>query len=136
MSDKSRFSSPLNERAREMRQSQTVAEKHAWHLLRDRRTLGVKFRRQVPIADFIVDFYCDELKLVIEIDGDVHGEVSSIQRDQARDRKLKELGYTVLRFPNAVVINDADAVLAAVRCLRPSPGAPQARRPLPKGEGT
>jgi|SRR5689334_1510630 len=136
MSDKSRFSSPLNERAREMRQSQTVAEKHAWHLLRDRRTLGVKFRRQVPIEDFIVDFYCDGLKLVIEIDADVHDEAVHEQRDKARDKKLKDLGYTVLRFSNAVVINDADAIIQAVRCLRPSPGAPQARRPLPKGEGT
>jgi very-short-patch-repair endonuclease len=118
-----------------MRLQQTVAEKHAWHLLRDRRALGLKFRRQVPIGDFIVDFYCHELKLVIEIDGDVHGEAVHMQRDETRNKKLNDLGYTVLRFSNAVVINDADTVLEAIRSLRPSPGAPQARHPLPEGEG-
>ncbi len=92
MSDKSRFSSPHKGRAREVRQNRTLAERHAWYLLRDRRTIGLKFRRQVPIGDFIVDFYCDELKLVIEIDGDVHGEAVHEQRDKVRDKKLNELG--------------------------------------------
>ena len=50
----------------------TIAEKHAWYLLRDRRTLGLKFRRQVPIDDFIVDFYCASEGIVIELEGDVH----------------------------------------------------------------
>ena len=135
MSDKSRFSSQFKGRAREMQRNQTLAEKHAWHLLRDRRVIGLKFRRQVPIDDFIVDFYCDELKLVIEIDGDVHGETVKARRDEARDQRLKELGYTVLRFSNALVINDAGVVIQAIRSLRPSPGAPWARRPLPEGEG-
>src|SRR6516165_6042296 len=99
-----------------MRRSHTLAERHAWHLLRDRRAVGLKFRRQVPIGDFIVDFYCDELKLVIEIDGDVHNEAVHTQRDETRDKKLKELGYTVLRFPNAIVINDPDVLIEAIRC--------------------
>ena len=84
MSDGSRFSSALKERSREMRRPQTIVEKHAWHLLRDRRTLGLKFRRQVPIDDFIVDFYCDELKLIIEIDGDVHEREVKAGRDKVR----------------------------------------------------
>ena len=115
MSDKSRFSSPLSERARELRREQTLAEKHAWYLLRDRRTLGLKFRRQVAIDDFIVDFYCDELKLVIEIDGDVHEQDAHKKRDEARDKRLTELGYTILRFSNALVINDPDVLIQAVR---------------------
>src|SRR5438876_5306064 len=104
MSDGSGFSSPLKERSRELRRLQTLAERHAWYLLRDRRTLGLKFRRQVAIDDFIVDFYCDELKLVIEIDGDVHERDAQKSRDEARDKRLTELGYTILRFSNALVV--------------------------------
>ncbi len=117
MSDKSRFSSPLTKRTRELRQAQTIAEKHAWYLLRDRRTLGLKFRRQVPIDDFIVDFYCDELKLVIEIDGDVHDRDAQKRRDEIRDKRLTKLGYRILRFSNALVINDPDVLIQAVRQL-------------------
>src|SRR6266702_8785329 len=106
MSDGSGFSSPLKERSRELRRLQTIAEKHAWYLLRDRRTLGLKFRRQVAIDDFIVDFYCDELKLVIEIDGDVHERDVKSGRDEIRDEKLKKVGYTILRFHNSVILND------------------------------
>ena len=84
MSDGSGFSSPLKERSRELRRLQTIAEKHAWYLLRDRRPPGLKFRRQVPIDDFIVDFYCDELKLIIEIDGDVHEREVKAGRDKVR----------------------------------------------------
>src|SRR5262249_255527 len=69
MQDKSRFSSSLKKRSRELRQAQTIAELHVWHVLRDRRTLGLKVRRQVPVEDFIVDFYCDELRLILELDG-------------------------------------------------------------------
>ena len=114
MSDKSRFSSPLTERARELRRAQTIAEKHAWYLLRDRRTTGLKFRRQVAIDDFIVDFYCDELKLVIEIDGDVHERDAPKKRDEIRDKRLTELGYRILRFSNTLVINDPDVLIQAV----------------------
>ena len=71
----------------------------------------MKFRRQVPIDDFddfIVDFYCDELKLVIEIDGDVHDREEHAKRDAARDKRLSHLGYTVLRFFNSLVINNPE----------------------------
>jgi len=135
MREKSRFSSPFKGRTRQLRREQTIAEKHAWHLLRDRRALGVKFRRQVAIGDFIVDFYCDELRLVVEIEGDVPDRASTVQRDKALDRKLRYFGYQVLRFANAIIINDPDVLLEAIRSLRPSPGAPGARRPLPEGEG-
>jgi very-short-patch-repair endonuclease len=111
MGDKSRFSNPFKTRAREMRHVQTLAEKHAWHVLRDRRAIGLKFRRRVPIDDFIVDFYCDELKLVVEIDGDIHEKAIPAQRDGRRDEKLKELGYTVLRFSNSIVINNPEVLL-------------------------
>ena len=135
MSDGSGFSSPLKERSRELRRLQTVAEKLAWYLLRDRRTQGLKFRRQVPIGDFIVDFYCDELKLVIEIDGDVHEREVIARRDEVRDEKLKKVGYKILRFHNSVIINNPDVLIENIRNLvtltRRAEGAP----PSPRGRG-
>jgi very-short-patch-repair endonuclease len=133
MPDKSRFSSPNLGRSRELRRKQTKAECFAWYVLRDRRTLGFKFRRQVPTDEFIVDFYCDELRLVIEIDGDVHGKAGQHVRDMMRDERLAELGYTVLRIPNGMAINDPDSLREMIRSLRRSPGA--SRHPLPEGEG-
>ena len=133
MGDKSRFSSPNLDRSRELRRKQTKAERCAWCVLRDRRTLGLKFRRQVPIDDFIVDFYCDELNLVVELDGDVHNWPSREARDRKRDEKLFKLGYKVLRISNGLAMKDPDALREMVRSLRPSPGA--SRHPLPGGEG-
>src|SRR5215813_11293910 len=71
--------------AREMRRDDTRAEKIAWTLLKDRRLDGFKFRRQFPIENFIVDFYCHEAKLIIELDGEIHAEAEQYERDQQRD---------------------------------------------------
>ena len=67
-------SKELSDRARQMRKDHTRAEAAAWELLRDRRTLGLKFRRQVPIDRYIVDFYCPEIRLIVEVDGGVHDQ--------------------------------------------------------------
>ena len=115
MSDKSRFSNPSKQRERELRQGQTLAEQHAWHVLRNRRAIGFKFRRQLPIGDFIVDFYCDELKLVIEIDGDIHAEPHQAEYDAARTAGLQERGYHIIRFSNDDVHNRLDGVLESIR---------------------
>src|SRR5207253_9781033 len=72
MRDKSRFSSPNLNRSKELRREQTKTERLTWCILRDRQTHGLKFRRQVPIAAYIVDFYCDEMRIIVELDGDVH----------------------------------------------------------------
>ena len=122
-------------RAREMRRDDTLAEKIAWTLLKDRRLDGFKFRRQVPIETYIVDFYCHQAKLIIELDGDIHAETGQFERDQKRDARLKELGYTVMRFSNEVLFDDSDFFEEHIRALLPSPGAPKARHPLPEGEG-
>ena len=135
MSDGSGFSSPLKERSRELRRLQTIAEKHAWYLLRDRRTPGLKFRRQVPIDDFILDFYCDELKLIIEIDGDVHEREVKAGRDKVRDEKLKKLGYTILRFHNSVIRNDPDVLIENIRNLVTLPRRAEGAPPSPRGRG-
>jgi len=89
---------PLLTAARELRQPQTPAEVKLWAHLRSRQIDGLKFRRQHPIDRFIIDFYCAEAKLCIEIDGDSHAEQA--EYDQARTEYLNERGYTVMRFTN------------------------------------
>ncbi len=84
--------------ARELRKTPTPAEATAWNLLRGRRCMGLKFRRQQVIAGFIVDFYCAELRLALELDGPVHDEQQ--QHDAARDRLLSEHGVRVVRVKN------------------------------------
>jgi len=86
-------------RAREMRHPQTPSEASLWRTLRNRQT-GFKFRRQHPIFRFIIDFYCAQAKLLIEIDGESHFEPDQEEYDQARTKYLEELGYIVIRFTN------------------------------------
>ena len=102
-------------RARELRREQTPAEEALWSLLRDRRLLRLKFRRQVPIGRFIVDFYCHRERLVIELDGTVHEEPSQIAHDEDRDLHLRAVGMTVLRFSNQRVFEEPQAVLREIR---------------------
>lgn len=82
--------------AREMRGNMTDAEALLWMLLRNRQIADVKFRRQHPIGRYILDFYCQEKKLCIELDGSQH--MQTIHNDKARDRKLNSLGIHVLRY--------------------------------------
>jgi very-short-patch-repair endonuclease len=96
--------SSLTSRARELRHSDTLAEKLAWKLLRDRQLLRYKFRRQLPLGNAIVDFCCLSLKLVIELDGAGHDYESRATRDRYRDRELERRGFRVLRFPNGMVL--------------------------------
>jgi very-short-patch-repair endonuclease len=96
--------SSLTPRARELRHSDTLAEKLAWRLLRNRRLLHYKFRRQVPLGSAIADFCCFSLRLVIELDGAGHAHNSQTKRDRQRDQELEKEGYRVLRFPNGIVL--------------------------------
>ncbi|MCP4141204.1 MAG: endonuclease domain-containing protein [Chloroflexi bacterium] len=99
----------LRQRSRELRQPQTPAENTLWQHLRN-RNLGYKFRRQHPIAQFIVEFYCAELKLCIELDGSQHFEPKQEAYDKARTEYLEELGYSVIRFTNNDVRYNIHAV--------------------------
>ncbi len=98
----------LGPRARAMRQSPTRAESLLWQRLR-RRQLGVRFRAQVVVGQFVVDFYCPSCSLVIEVDGSVHDDRRDI--DEARDRALGSFGLRVLHVRNEEVIDDLDAVV-------------------------
>jgi very-short-patch-repair endonuclease len=99
--------------AREMRHSQTAAEETLWRGLRNRR-VGFKFRRQHPIDRFIIDFYCAEAKLLIEIDGRSHLEPNQAEYDTARTEYLEKLGYKVIRFANDDVRHNCDVVIAQI----------------------
>jgi len=71
-----------------------------WRFLRNRRFRGLKFRRQQRITNFIADFYCHELKLIVELDGGVHSTNEQADHDDNRDFYLQSLGYRIVRFPN------------------------------------
>jgi very-short-patch-repair endonuclease len=110
MNPKHRIYPPILQAAREMRQPQTPAEATLWRALRD-RALGYKFRRQHPIERFIVDFYCAQTKLCIEIDGAAHMDPDQRAYDLARTAYLEEMGYKVIRFTNDDVRYDLNGVI-------------------------
>ena len=97
-----------------LRKNTTLAEKILWKKLRDRKLFQVKFRRQHPVDIFIVDFYCHEIKLVIEIDGEIHNSEEVKDYDSSRQYCLELLGLTIIRFTNHEVIFDMDSVLSRI----------------------
>jgi len=94
--------------ARELRRHETTAERVLWELVRGRKLLGSKFRRQAPIGRFIVDFLCHERARVVEADGPIH--VDRVEYDAEREAWLARQGFTVLRFSNAQVLSEPHAV--------------------------
>jgi very-short-patch-repair endonuclease len=96
------------EKARKLRSAMTTAEQRAWWLLRDRNLLGMKFRRQHPIGKFVVDFYCQQSRLAVELDGSIHAQPSRARKDSAKDAYLTRLGIRVLRLPNGMVLDDPE----------------------------
>jgi very-short-patch-repair endonuclease len=102
------------QRVRELRRTQTEAEKAAWYLLRGQR-LGAKFRRQCRIENWVVDFYCFEHRLAIELDGGVHSQPSQMCKDAAKEDYLRTVGIRLLRIPNAMVLEDPEEFVRKVR---------------------
>ncbi len=92
-------SQELIARARQLRREATTAESLLWELLRDRRLLGRKFRRQHPIGQFIADFFCDDARLIIEIDGAVHREPTQQERDRLREEILRDMALPFCALP-------------------------------------
>jgi very-short-patch-repair endonuclease len=97
--------------ARDMRKDPTDTESELWQALRGRRLGNLKFRRQVPLNGFILDFVCFEAALIVELDGSQHLES---QTDARRDAMLRERGLMTLRFENDDVRDDVDAVCARI----------------------
>jgi Uncharacterized protein conserved in bacteria len=108
--------------ARTLRREQTDVERKLWYALRGRRLGGFKFRRQQPIGPYIADFVCFEAKLIVELDGEQHGEAAHTVYDRVRTERLKADGFRVLRFWNGELIENFDGVLEGIeRALkRPS----------------
>jgi very-short-patch-repair endonuclease len=119
--------------ARQLRRTATPAERHAWTLLRNRRLLGLKFRRQHVLHGFIVDFYCAQLRLVLELDGGGHRDAAQASYDAARTTWLRAHGYRVVRISNCDLTLDRLGKLIGSYPRRPdgSPKSPLSR----EGEG-
>ena len=118
--------------ARNLRKNQTDAEQLLWNILRGRRFAGKKFRRQHPVGQYIIDFYCHELKLAIELDGGQHNEETTKIYDAKRSNYLEKQGIRIIRFWNNDVLQNIDVVLEAIWQAVHEPSPPT---PLPGGEG-
>jgi len=100
--------------AARLRDSATDAERKLWSVLRGHQVAGLRFRRQQPIGPYVVDFYCSAAKLIIELDGDQHGEDRHVRYDAARTQWLLARGYRVLRFPNGEFLKTPQIVLDGI----------------------
>jgi very-short-patch-repair endonuclease len=100
---------------RELRRNQTDAEIILWARIRNSRFEGLKFRRQHPVGNYIVDFANLDAKLIIEVDGGQHNESGMIEEDKQRTKWLESKGFKVLRFWNSDVFENLDGVLEKIR---------------------
>lgn len=98
------------EQALALRKKQTSAEDRFWKIVRNRKLFKLKIRRQHPIGPFIADFYCNDLKLVIEIDGEIHSLPWIKKRDIEREIYFIELGLSIVRFTNEEVFSNPDMI--------------------------
>ncbi|MBI3541141.1 MAG: endonuclease domain-containing protein [Deltaproteobacteria bacterium] len=96
----------------ELRKESTDTEKVLWHCLRSKQLSGLKFRRQQPMGNFIVDFVCLEKRVIIECDGGQHA--FQVEKDKERDQWFEKEGYRVLRFWDSDVLNNTEGVLEAI----------------------
>ena len=116
--NKDRMTSRLTNLAKTLRKRSTDAELILWQRIKARRLEGIKFRRQQPIEDFIVDFLSFENRIIIELDGGQH--VEDRQKDRERDKLLTKAGFKVLRFWNNEIFENLDGVLERIQqaCLQ------------------
>ncbi|ELI6422577.1 TPA: endonuclease domain-containing protein [Aeromonas veronii] len=103
-----------NRVAKRLRRDATQAEQKLWQQLRNRRLAGLKFRRQMPIGPYVVDFICLEQGLVIEVDGSQHGTLANQMHDEARTAYLNQQGFRVIRVWNNDVLSRMEVVLAHI----------------------
>ena len=100
-------------RAQDLRRTLTPPEVALWQALRARKLAGLRFRRQHPVGPWIVDFYCAERRLAVEVDGEVHG-MGDLDRDARRDADLTRRGVRVMRFAARDVLHEIDGVVAMI----------------------
>lgn len=104
----------LKQPARELRKNMTAAERKLWSKIRRKQLNGLQFYRQKVIGNYIVDFYCHKAKLVIEIDGGQHFTREGRESDQSRDKYLRDLGLSILRFNNHEVLTNIEGVVGEI----------------------
>ncbi|MGO4409676.1 MULTISPECIES: endonuclease domain-containing protein [unclassified Brevundimonas] len=104
-----------HERARNMRRALTPPEAQLWAQLKGRKLEGLKFRRQHPIGPYILDFYCAERELAVEVDGMIHDDADQVRHDERRTAWLAAQGVSMLRVASCDVRNDVEGVLNAIR---------------------
>jgi len=115
----------LRQRAKELRKRMTSAERTLWSRLRGHQLGGLKIRRQHPLGRFIVDFYCTDARLVLEVDGGIHDRL--VERDAARTEYLEQRGFGVIRIRNEDIEQNLEKVLAEILAVceeRMSPPPP------------
>ena len=109
------------EKRRLLRANSTEAEKIIWEKIRNKQINKKKFRRQVSIGSYIADFYCPELRLVIEIDGNVHNSNYAKEYDAYRDIYMESLDLKIFRFSNEDIFNKLDEVIDKIKILTRNP---------------
>ncbi|MBN8222055.1 MAG: endonuclease domain-containing protein [Spirochaetes bacterium] len=102
-------------RAKALRKSMTAAEKVLWLRIRDKRFLGLKFRRQHPFGRFIFDFFCHELKIAMEVDGEIHNKSDQKKYDAWRTEIVAESGVKIFRLDNCAVLERLESVLSEIK---------------------
>lgn len=107
------YNPKLKERARYLRNNSTLSEVLLWKQLRNKQMLGYDFDRQKPIDNYIIDFFCNELKLAIEIDGDSH--LDKVEEDKNRKQKIEKYGIRFLRFSDLEVKKNIHNVLYTIK---------------------
>jgi len=131
-----RLPEEIKERVRELRKKATEAEQFMWSILRNRAFHDAKFRRQHPMESYILDFYCHEAKLCVELDGSQHNEDEQVIYDEERTKILQEKqGVQVVRFWNSDLLNKTEEVLNTLWDILDERLALSPLTPLPKGEG-
>jgi very-short-patch-repair endonuclease len=109
----------LKQRRKELRHKQTEAEKAFWRQVQNRRFYGMKFYRQYSAGPYILDFYCPQMKLAVELDGGQHACDENRQYDAARTEYLQALGIEIIRFWNDEVLSNTEGVLARIAEIIP-----------------
>ena len=105
----------LLKRARGLRSNMTTAEIILWSRLRSKQIENYKFRRQQPIFDYIVDFYCHELRMIIEVDGEIHSLSENTDADKKRDKILTINGYRIIRLSNLEIETEIDSAISRIK---------------------
>lgn len=124
----------MEDRRKELRQKAAPAEKILWEHLRTLRDLGYKFRRQHSVGWYVADFYCPQIKLAIELDGQIHETLRHRQNDAVRDQYFLSHGIKVLRFKNEQVVKDIKTVVSMITKSLNSPSPQKLGRRI-KDEG-